>query len=129
MLITLLVPFSSGQAGANGVAWSYIAINWVTASGLFAYQVRRYRAIRFWEVMQYLGLMIVLCLGVALTAIAIRTVFKLLYVQVKSTMLLLEVSVISIFSIVVAYRISRWLNIGATLEILKYVRLLVEKFK
>jgi putative peptidoglycan lipid II flippase len=121
LVITWLVPFASGIAGASGVAWTSTAISWASVLGLLAYQVWRYRALYVWEMIRYFGLLAIVCTVVMMSAMAMRTIFKLADMPMAVTPILLEISVITVFCMVIGYAISQWIGIGEASEICEYL--------
>lgn len=119
---TWLVPYGASVAGAIGVAWAYTAIACVSALGLFAYYIWRYRVMRFWDLLAYSGLLTLLCVGIAVPAIALRSLFESNYTTVLAIMTLFELVVIAMISILIGYYLSRLLGIRETSELWEYVR-------
>ncbi len=122
LAITWLVPYGASVAGATGVAWAYNAITWVSVLGLFAYHIWRYRVMRFWDLWIYSGLLTLLCLGIAVPAIAIRSLFESTYTTVPAIMTLFELVVIAMISISISYYLSRLLGIRETSDLWEYLR-------
>ncbi len=122
LAITWLVPYGASVAGATGVAWAYNAITWVSVLGLFAYHIWRYRVMRFWDLWIYSGLLTLLCLGIAVPAIAIRFLFESTYTTVPAIMTLFELVVIAMISISISYYLSRLLGIRETSDLWEYLR-------
>lgn len=120
--ITWLVPYAGGAWGANGVAWAFNALAWASTFGLIAYCIWRYRLLQLWNFAFYCGLLVVLCTGITLSALAIWTLIELLDVPIVAGKMLFELVVIALASFFVAYRLSRLLGIQEAVEIWDYVR-------
>ncbi len=121
LVITWLVPYAAGVAGAMGVGWAYNTILWGSGLGLFAYQAWRFQVMDVWNIIRYLGHLAVLCIGIVLSAVVIRTLFELNTAAAES-MTLVELSVITLISILVVYGLSQLLGISESSEIWNYCR-------
>jgi len=121
LVITWLVPYAAGVTGAIGVAWAYNTVLWGGGLGLFAYQAWRFRVMDVCNVVRYLGHLAVLCIGIVLSAVVIRTLFELNTAPAVS-MTLIELNVITLISILVSYGLSQLLGISESSEIRDYCR-------
>ena len=121
LAITGLVPHAAETGGANGVAWAFSAITWGGTFLMLGYQIFRYRIMPVWEVLRYFGLLIALCIGVALPIMAIRTLFEL-NAQMTSGFALLEMTLAGLIFIIVGYGLSRLLGIHESSEIGRYLK-------
>jgi putative peptidoglycan lipid II flippase len=121
LIIMWLVPFTSRVAGADGIAVAYVGVTWIGILGLLSYQFWRYRMIRVWEMIRYLGLLAIVCAGVILSAMAVQAFVRIIDMPKGVISMVSEIVVIVLSSIIVAYGISQALKISEVSEIRRYV--------
>ncbi|MHB1688298.1 MAG: murein biosynthesis integral membrane protein MurJ [Ignavibacteriaceae bacterium] len=121
LAITGLVPHAAETGGANGVAWAFSAITWGSTLIMLGYQIFRYRIMPVWEVLRYFGLLIALCIGVALPVMGIRALFEL-NAPMMLGFALLEMTLAGLIFIIVGYVLSRLLGIHESSEIWRYIK-------
>lgn len=121
IIITWLVPYAAANGGASGVAWVFNAVTWGSTLVLLSYQIARYRVMRASEAIHYSGLLTVLCIGVALPIVAIRSAFELNALASRG-MMLLEITLVGIVFIFSGYGLSRLLRVHESSELWRYLR-------
>lgn len=121
LAITALVPYVAGTGGVSGVVWVYSAISWGCALLILSYLIAHYRIIATGEIFRYAGLLIVLCVGVALPAMAVRALFEF-YAPMSFSSVLLEMMLSSLICIVAGFVLSRMLGVHEASEIASYIK-------
>lgn len=121
LAITALVPHAAEVAGVAGVVWVFSAISWGGTLLLLGYLIIRYRIISVRDILRYAGLLVVLCIGVALPVIAIRALFES-YAPLSFSFALLELMLSGVISIVAGYALSQMLGVHESAEIARYIK-------
>ncbi len=124
--ISWCIPFAAEVGSVNLVAWAYVVITWLSTLLILGYQIFRYRIMSFEEVMRYFGSLILLCIGVAVPAIAIRHLFEL-YIPITLGIALVEALLIGWIFIFLGYIISIKLGINESAEIHSYFKWQLKK--
>jgi putative peptidoglycan lipid II flippase len=127
MAITWSVPYAAAIGGAKGVAWAFNAVTWGGTLVMLGYQIARYRIMRVSDAIQYSGHLTVLCTGIALPIVAIRSAFELNALASRS-MMLLEITLVGFVFFVSGYGLSRLLRVHESSEIWRYLRWQMGRF-
>lgn len=120
LTMTWLIPYAAETGGANGVMLVFGAITWGVALSMLGYQIFRYRIMPIVGVIQFFSLLLVLCIGVTLPIMAIRTLFEL-NAPMTSGFALLETTLAGLIFILVGYGLSRLLGIHEASEMVRYI--------
>jgi len=121
LLLSWLVPRMSEVAGIVGVAWALNVNTWVIATGMFVYQVWRFHAVHVREIMQYLGLLLVLCGGMFLSTLAFQQLV------VASAFAGMGMEILSLcmsvgLSVLLGYQFAYYLGLSESAELWGYVK-------
>lgn len=121
LALMVLVPHASEISGVSGVAWAFSAIAWVSTLLMLGYQIFRYRIIAAGEAWRYVGLLMLLCIGLALPLMAMRHLFEL-NMPVTFGFALLEMILVGLMLVGVGYKLSQMLQIRESSEIGHYIK-------
>lgn len=121
LLLSWVVPWASEGAGAVGVAWAFNINNWLITSGMLLYQVWRFQIVRVWEIVQYIGLLIVLCGGMFLSTVAFQhllTIGSFAGLGMEIISLLVSTGI----SVFLGYQLASYLGLPESAELWSYVK-------
>jgi putative peptidoglycan lipid II flippase len=121
LAITVLVPYAAKVGRVAGISWAFTAIAWTGALTMLVYQIARYRIIPVGGILRYVGLLLVLCIGVSLPVMGIEKLFELT-MPMTFGFVLLEVTLSGFIFIIVGYGLSRLIGIHEASEIWHYVK-------
>jgi len=121
LAITGLVPYAAETGGVSGVVWVFSAVSWGGTLLLLGYLISRYRIMAVADVLRSGGLLLVLCVGVALPAVVIRAMFDW-YTAMSFGSALLEMALSGSICMIAGYVLSRILGIHEASEIARYIK-------
>ncbi len=120
IVITLFVPYAAKTYGVNGIALAFSGITWAGTLSLLGYQIYKFGIIRTLDVLLYFGKLAVLCIGIALPVLLLRSLFQV-DGEMELTMLSMEFVLVGLISILVGFGLSRLLGIPEMDELRRFM--------